>query len=190
MAKIFFGLLGAESEPPIIRSESTLAVIREPRLQRLAAYWLALRQGQRLPSLTDVDPVEIPWALSRVFLLEHAEIEGGWRVRLAGNEIERGFQRASLKNVPLADLFEPEMYGPVRTRLEECTKEPSVVYMHGRIYRAAHRLPVGGRLHLPLADPETGAVTGVLGMSDWSDWNGDGEEDRLEVYAVPVASLP
>jgi len=184
-----YEFLGAEPEPPIIRSETSLKIIQEPRLQRLALYWQALRNGRRLPAVSDVDPVDIPWALSRVFLLEAADVDGGWRVRLAGAEIERGFQRSSLKGVPIAELFEPETYPQVRNRVDACVRGPAVMYMHGRIYRAANRMPVGGRLQLPLADPVTGAVTGILGMSDWSRSTDDQAQDRLEVYAIPVDVL-
>ncbi len=189
MTNLLFGLLGTSPDPSIIRTEATLAVIEESRLQRLADYWLALRKGRRLPSLTDVDPVKIPWALSRLFIIEHAAVDGVWRFRLAGTEIENDHGRSSLKGLAVADLFEPDMYEHVRARLKECMNGPSVVYMHGRIYRSAHRLPIGGRLYLPLADPGTGTVTGILGMSDWSGWNGDEEEDHLAVYAVPVEGL-
>ncbi len=160
-------------------------------MRRLADYWLKMRGDRKLPSVTDVDPVDIPWALSRVFLLETADVPGGWRVRLAGAEIERGFDRRTLKDVPLAELFDPESYPHVRDRLDECLSGPSIIYMHGQIYRASNRLPVGGRLHLPLAHPVSGEVCSVLGMTDWSNWPSTDQkaDDVLEVYAIDPNEL-
>ncbi len=48
-----------------------LSVIQEPDLRRIADYWAGLRQGRIMPGRRQVDPVDIPWALSRFFLVDY-----------------------------------------------------------------------------------------------------------------------
>ena len=38
-------------------------------LRRLVAYWIALADGRTMPEFADLDPIEVPWALSRLFVL-------------------------------------------------------------------------------------------------------------------------
>ena len=44
-------------------------------------------------------------------------------------------------------------------------EEPAVMIMRGMVYLRADRLPMGERIFLPLADRDSGAATGVLGMT-------------------------
>jgi hypothetical protein len=59
------------------------ATIREPRLRRLYEYWAAKRGGREFPSRADLDPVEFPWLLGNVLLVD-VPPGGGFRVRLHG----------------------------------------------------------------------------------------------------------
>src|SRR3546814_10040255 len=52
------------------RRADSLDVVAEPMLRRLADYWLSRRAGQVMPRRADIDPVDIPWALSQLFLVD------------------------------------------------------------------------------------------------------------------------
>src|SRR3546814_4191007 len=65
---------------------SDLQLLRNPDLLRLLGYWRSKRSGRAMPSRRDVDPTEIPWALSRIFLVDYSA-QDGFRYRLAGSEI-------------------------------------------------------------------------------------------------------
>jgi hypothetical protein len=60
--------------------------IREPRLRRLYDYWAAQRGGGELPSRAEIDPVEFPWLLGNVLLVDVLP-DGGFRVRLHGTNL-------------------------------------------------------------------------------------------------------
>lgn len=186
------GLQREDTDPSNVSNNVSLDIIKEPLLRRFVDYWLEKRAGRSIPLVTDIDPVEIPWALSRIFWVDKASVPGGWRIRLAGTEVERVFGRRSLKNVVLSDLFDPENYRLVNSRMQETVDGPSVVYMHGRIYRAAERSPIGGRVQLPLADPDTGSVDTILGMTVWTpgDLSQDGTvPDDLDLHIIDVSDI-
>src|SRR3546814_1952574 len=80
------------SRPP---SEAGISqLLRNPDLLRLLGYWRSKRSGRAMPSRRDVDPTEIPWALSRIFLVDYSA-QDGFRYRLAGSEIARSEEHTS-----------------------------------------------------------------------------------------------
>src|SRR3546814_16196999 len=80
------------SRPP---SEAGISqLLRNPDLLRLLGYWRSKRSGRAMPSRRDVDPTEIPWALSRIFLVDYSA-QDGFRCRLAGSEIASAFGPAN-----------------------------------------------------------------------------------------------
>jgi len=62
------------------------ATIASPRLRRLHGYWDAKRAGRAMPSRDDLDPVEIPWALGDVALIDVLP-DGEFRWRLDGTRL-------------------------------------------------------------------------------------------------------
>lgn len=150
----------------MVHQADSFAQIREPRLLRLAEYWMSRRGERRMPRRSDIDPLDIPWALSRIYIVDRVAPPTSWRYRLAGEEIERALGRGSLRGVGLDEALPPETFRLVRGRWEHVARDGYLVYMHGLIYKATDRYPIGGRLLLPLAEEEDGKVTGLLGMSD------------------------
>lgn len=60
--------------------------IRHPRLRRLYDYWNAKRGDRKFPARADLDPVDFPWLLGNVLLVDVLP-GGGFRVRLHGTNL-------------------------------------------------------------------------------------------------------
>jgi hypothetical protein len=63
------------------------AAIREPRLRRLYDYWDGVRHGRRFPSRRDIDPLDFPYVLGSVMLVDVLREPLRFRVRLHGTEM-------------------------------------------------------------------------------------------------------
>ena len=61
--------------------------ISSPALQRLYDYWDARRRDGRLPCRADVDPIEIPFVLGNVLLVEVLRSPMRFRIRLHGTHL-------------------------------------------------------------------------------------------------------
>ncbi len=61
--------------------------IREPRLKRLYEYWRAARHGRRFPSRRDIDPLDIPYMLGSLMLVDVRREPLRFWVRLHGTEM-------------------------------------------------------------------------------------------------------
>lgn len=152
------------NDGPVERNETQgFDIIRESELRDLAAYWRRLRGGTGLPKRTDIDPIEIPWALDRLYIAIAEPPPVHWRYVLAGQEIVGAFKRNTLRGVGLNEILSPTGFAGVVERWAPVA-DGDAVYMAGRIYRSAERFIQGARLLLPLGD-KTGTVAGLLGMT-------------------------
>jgi hypothetical protein len=143
----------------------TVAIaVGDPDLRCLFDYWCGLRRGRLMPARSDIDPLDIVWALSRIFLLDY-DPAGGLVYRLAGGEIAGMFGRGNLKGLRPRDFLPPDRAATVEKIFMRVIEDRCVMHMRGLIYLRADRLPLGERLFLPLADGGADTVTGVLGMT-------------------------
>lgn len=158
--------MGPEAASDNQRDSSATAAITvgDPDLRSLFHYWCGLRRGRLMPARSDIDPLDIVWALSRVFLLDY-DLSRGLRYRLAGGEIAGMFGRGNLKGLHPRDILPPDRAATVENIFMRVIEDRCVMYMRGLIYLRADRLPLGERLFLPLADGGADTVTGVLGMT-------------------------
>jgi hypothetical protein len=157
-------------------------VIQEPELRDLAAYWSAKRDGGAFPTRDAIDPVDIPWALNRIYIADRAGPEVGWRYVLAGDLIEQALRRNSLRGVGLNELLPREAFQSVCRRWHPVS-EGRAIYMRGQIYKAAERYVWGARLLLPLSD-NGAAVTGLIGMSLSADGAPTSDEPSLTLWSI------
>jgi len=166
-------------------------LVADPNLRKLFDYWRDRRQGRLIPSKDDIDPLDIGWALSRIFLLDYDSDEG-FRYRLAGDDIARVFGRGNLKGLNLRDLVNPDRIEAIENIWRQVVDGRNVVCMKGMVYFGVDRIPIGERILLPLVDGGTDKVTGLLGMTVCEWVAGDvPEEVKLARYrSVPVAAIP
>lgn len=180
------------------RRADSLNVIAEPVLRRLADYWLSRRAGRLMPRRVDIDPLDMPWALSQVFLVDCFSdagrgADGGrwrYRYRLAGEEVEKVFRtssgRHSLRGAWLDEILLPEHLVPVMARWRPLPEDGCIIYMQGMVYRVADCLARGGRIMLPLADVPGGPVTGLIGATD-CDWEYSKADDSVAAMPADIA---
>jgi hypothetical protein len=170
---------------------SVAAYLNKPELLRLFDYWRSLRQGRPMPSKSDIDPLDIGWALSRIYLMDYRPGEG-FIYRLAGTETASVFGRSNLKGLNLRDVVNPERLPLIESAWMRVVEEHSIVCMSGMVYFGVDRTSVGERLLLPLADESGGAVTGVLGMTvtEWVTGEVPEEVKQAQIKAIPVDTIP
>jgi len=165
--------------------------IDAPDLYRLFEYWCSKRRGRLMPAMADIDPVEIAWSLSRIYLLDYTASQE-FIYRLAGNEVAGIFGRANLKGLQPRDFLPAERAALVEQRFRRIVEERCILWMKGLIYLRADRTSIGERLVLPLSDSGGDGVTGLLGMSviDSTPPGPADAPDRTQEYYLPVAELP
>jgi hypothetical protein len=133
-------------------------------MRRLFDYWRSLRQGRPMASKGDIDPLDIGWALSRIYLIDYRPDEG-FVYRLAGDDVASVFGRSNLKGLRPRDFLPPERAAPVENLYRRVVQDRCIMWMKGLIYLRADRTPTGERLFLPLGNDTGNEVTGVLGMT-------------------------
>ncbi|EKE73828.1 PAS domain-containing protein [Oceanibaculum indicum] len=171
----------------VANAEQLASFIEDDRLRRLFAYWREKRQGRPMPSRTDIDPTEIPWALAQIFLVDYAP-ESGFRYRLAGTEVSSIFGHSNLKGMTLEDILGPEKAAVVAGRWMPLVEQRLLLCMKGMVYLPADRTPIGERLMLPLADAADGPVTGLLGMTV-CEWHKGEVAEEVKLSRVKTLSV-
>jgi len=165
------------------------AFLDSPEVLKFFDYWRSKRTGRGLPSRADIDPIEIPWALPWIFLMDYEEPET-FRYRLAGQELADVFGR-NLKGCSLQDVLSAEALPSVTERWMPLVDSRAVICMKGMVYEAKGRLPIGERIMLPLADEPDGPVTGLLGMTiyTWVPEDALPERQPAAVLTVPSNAI-
>ncbi len=172
-----------------------LSIVEEPDLRRIASYWLSKRDHRRMPERGDIDPTEIAWALSRLFIADYERDADVYRYRLAGNEIEAVFRKylgnSSMRGATFQDILPPENAALVAKRWRPLDQRGDIVYMRGLVYLAAESAAVGARLLLPLGTDGNGLPTGVVGYTEyrWLDSEKPKSLPGIDVISIPLAEL-
>jgi len=163
--------------------------LRSKHVIRLFDYWCAKRAGRDMPARLDIDPIEIPWALSRIFLIDF-EPPRTFRYRLAGQEITEIFG-AGMKGCTLEDIHSPDACERVTTRWMNLVDTRSVLCMKGLVYLPKDRIPMGERILLPLAEEDGGPVSGLVGMTvcEWVPGPRPPEHKLADMEIVPAAFI-
>lgn len=154
----------ASHEPSLLRSPEQLLPGDAPDdLRRCLAYWIAKAGDRAMPSFSDIDPVEIPWALSRVYVVRVVDGGTDFYYRLVGEMVRERHGVAMAGKRP-GDLFPP---GPTRHILERWRRlvnEPAACYNETEHPTRAGWRMRARRIQLPLGPPG-GPVDNLLGMT-------------------------
>lgn len=94
----------------------------------LVRYWAEKRGDAWMPAYGDIDPIDIPWALSRIYIIE-ARPDGDFVYRLAGEAIAERYDR-SLKGVRISDLFSNRSADFIQDRWRRVASGPSAYYSY------------------------------------------------------------
>lgn len=116
-----------------------------------------------MPSFGEIDPVEIPWALSRLYVVRVIDGGAAFVYRLAGEAINDRHGQ-SLTGKSSADLFPPDVTEQIFTRWRRMIAEPAACYTDSEHLTNAGWRIRGRRVLLPLGPPD-GPADHVIGMT-------------------------
>ncbi len=144
------------------------AHVKDERLRRLLRHWLE-RRGDRLACRRSaIDPAALAPILSSVWMCDYLPADQGFRMRLAGEEINHLCGR-NVTHCSFEEIIEPALLPDVLRRYRRVVEEPAILHYSGRIYLATNRSVFGERLVLPLSD-DSGAIMHVIGaLVYWMD---------------------
>lgn len=128
--------------------------IREQQLRDLYDHWRRQSQdGRRLPRRGDMDMLGLPVsALPHAFIYERLD-DGGFRCRLAGTRFveDLGYNPTGRR---LDTTMDPVLGRSRIALFEECVDGPRALYYRARLLPIGQEHREGGRLLLPVANPE------------------------------------
>jgi hypothetical protein len=139
------------------------AHVKSERLRRLLGHWLERRGDGLAPRRSMIDPTAIGPILSSVWMCDYLPAERRFRMRLAGEEINRLYGR-NVTQCSFEEIIAPALLTDVLRRYRRVVEEPAILLCSGHIYLASNRSEIGERLVLPLSD-DSGAIMHVIGAS-------------------------
>lgn len=134
-----------------------------PDLRRLTAYWIEKCAGRRMPAFADIDPVEVPWALSRVYIVRVVDGGADFVYRLAGEAINLRYL-GSLAGRRISELMAPDSAAAITERWRRVVQTPAAYYVDSEHPTASGTRIRGRRVVLPLG-PAEGEADHILGMT-------------------------
>ena len=87
MADAAAGLTSRDVAPQASLAPDVATNIRDQRLRRFYDYWIERRGEQRMPSRRDIDPLDFPYLLGKLMLVDVLANPQRFRVRLHGTEV-------------------------------------------------------------------------------------------------------
>jgi hypothetical protein len=145
------------------RPEQLLPETAPADLRRLVGYWIALAAGRAMPAFADFDPVAVPWALSRLFVVQVVDGGADFVYRLAGERINER-HGGSVAGRSVAELFRPGPVAGLLDRWRRVAGDPAACYTESRHPTTNGLLLHGRRVVMPLG-PADGPVDHLIGMA-------------------------
>lgn len=133
--------------------------------QRFLDYWLRLRGDRVMPSYRDLDPVDIPWALAYIFVLEVTP-SGDFVYRIASDGHSKWYRR-NLKGAKLEDIMQPEDAEEILGRWRMARDIPAGFFVVTD-HRSTQGVRVlGERMVLPMGQ-DNKAATHLVGVTKFA----------------------
>ena len=131
-------------------------------LHRFARFWDQARGNFIVPNFEDLDPVDMPWALQTIFVVERLP-NLNLTYRLVGGQMSDRLG-GQLIGKTATEVFEPEYAGHVNARWLRVLDEPALCYAVTRhLTREGHILQA--RRFLAPARSASGEIDRVIGVS-------------------------
>lgn len=139
--------------------------VEDSILRRVLAYWLDIRGSEKMPRRSKLDPIDMPWALSKIWLVKRESDNDRFCYILAGEDVQETYQM-SLKGKCLEDIFSEEVTDLLNNKFGRVCDDPAIAHDAGPIYTRTDRSGYGERLHFPLSDDQ-GNPAFVLGCTSY-----------------------
>lgn len=132
-------------------------------LRRFVGYWIDKAAGRPMPAFADIDAVEIPWALSRVYIVQAVDRGADFVYRLTGEELvwHYGVRIAGRR---IGDLLAPGAAAGILACWRRIIGSTAAYYSVVQHMTTDGRALIGERVTLPLG-PEGGAPDHIIGMT-------------------------
>ncbi len=143
-------------------------------LRRLIGYWFDKRGERPMPAVGDIDPIEIPWALGRIWLCDYLAEGDRFRYRLAGEKIN-AFWGHNIAGKHLDEIVPPDRLKSAMKKVRMTCELPAIVHDRVCLSLAEEIAQNGERIIFPLSDDGV-RVNALLG-ADQCDWLHDLEFD-------------
>ncbi|MEQ8332346.1 PAS domain-containing protein [Nisaea sp.] len=143
-------------------------IFPEPAPENLIAfarYWIQRRQGRRMPRMRDIDPVQIPWALSRIFVLSRQQ-GGRFGYHLVGDAMDQ-MLGSRLKGKTAFDIFEPGYALHTDQRWERAAGEQQICFTVSSHLTAGNVPRTSSRIMLPLSEDDE-SVHRLIGLAHFA----------------------
>ncbi|WP_323796870.1 PAS domain-containing protein [Nisaea sp.] len=131
-------------------------------LAKFAQYWIQQRQGRLMPRMRDIDPVDIPWALLRIFVLVRGR-DGRFAYHLVGDAMDQ-MLGSRLKGKTAFDVFEPAYARHTDQRWEKAARDKLICYTVSTHLTAGNVPRTSCRIMLPLSD-DGDSVDRLIGLA-------------------------
>ena len=153
-------------------------------LRQLVGYWLEKRSGRSMPSKADIDPVEIPWALSHIWICDYLADSKRFRYRLAGEEVNAVAEQ-SLAGKFLDETLPPDRSELILRKYHAVVEKRGILHDSGRVYLLQNRQATGERIILPLAD-DGETVDAIVGATvyEWGTADPSSPASDLEQHSI------
>nr|WP_298682447.1 PAS domain-containing protein [uncultured Dongia sp.] len=135
--------------------------IRHPVLRRFFAYWRKKAGARAMPTRADLDPVDFPYALGYVMLVEVERAPLRFRFRLYGSALVNYFADGDYTG-KYADQLLPADYAPFVVNAYTTAVEGGVPRHARREMTVDHQMLVYDVLTLPLASATNPAEIAML----------------------------
>jgi hypothetical protein len=132
-------------------------------LRLLLRHWLELRGDEAMPRRSAIAPSAMAPALPYIWICEYLAAERRFRMRLAGEEINRIYGR-NVSHSDFEEIIAGDRLAEVTSHYRRVLEQPAILHCTGQIYLASGRAVVGERLALPLRD-EDGTASQIIGAS-------------------------
>jgi len=163
----------------------SLPHVRDARLQLLLDHWLDGRGEDAVPLRSAIDPAALVSVLPNIWLCEFNPAEDRFRMRLAGEEINKLYGK-NISHCYFDEIANATFLPIMNRRYRRILDQPAILHCAGLIYFSNSSPVVGERLGLPLR-MEDGRITQIIGASIYDfpleqlDFGVKGEE-MAEIY--------
>lgn len=132
-------------------------------IRRFVGYWITKAAGRAMPGFRDIDAVEVPWALPRVYVVSVVDDGADFVYRLAGEAINQRYNGA-LAGKRVSDLLEAGAAAEVSGRWRQVVEIPAACYVDSEHSTTRGVQIRARRVILPLGPPD-GPPDHIIGMT-------------------------
>lgn len=154
-------------------------------LKRFVAYWIEKAAGRPFPSFADIDPIEIAWALPRLYLVRVIDGGADFVYRLAGEEVNRRYG-GSIAGKRIEELLAKDAAREIKECWRRMIAGPEAYYSEVRHLTNRGVAVRGRRVTLPLGPdggPDGGPVDHIVGLTVF-ETAGEGEASLIADRSV------